>query len=89
MGGPGKTTICMLLAGRLAHDGLKVAALDADPAGAFSRWATRTYEGVPLFTAEAEADEARLAHLTTLEAGPPTWCWWTPPASATGQPASR
>ena len=62
-GGPGKSTICMLLAGRLAHDGLKVAALDADPAGAFSRWATRTYEGVPLFTAEAEADEARLAHL--------------------------
>jgi Mrp family chromosome partitioning ATPase len=33
-GGPGKTTVCMLLAGQLAHE-LKVAALDADPAGAF------------------------------------------------------
>jgi chromosome partitioning protein len=62
-GGPGKTTVCMLLAGRLAHDGLKVAALDADPAGAFIRWATRTYEGAPLFAAEAQAEEARLAHL--------------------------
>ena len=30
-GGPGKTTVCMLLAGRLARDGLRVAALDADP----------------------------------------------------------
>jgi len=26
-------------------------------------WATRTYEGVPLFAVEAETDEARLAHL--------------------------
>jgi chromosome partitioning protein len=62
-GGPGKTTVSMLLAGQLAHEGLKVAAVDADPAQAFMRWATRTYEGVPLFAAEAEADEARLAHL--------------------------
>jgi chromosome partitioning protein len=62
-GGPGKTTVCMLLAGRLAQEGLKVAAVDADPAHAFLRWATRTYEGAPLATAEAEADEARLAHL--------------------------
>lgn len=62
-GGPGKTTVCMLLAGRLAQEGLKVAAVDADPAQAFVRWATRTYEGVPLLAAEAEADEARLAHL--------------------------
>jgi chromosome partitioning protein len=62
-GGPGKTTVCMVLAGRLAHEGLKVAAVDADPAGAFMHWATRTYEGAPLFAVEAEADEARLAHL--------------------------
>jgi chromosome partitioning protein len=62
-GGPGKTTVAMLLAGRLTHDGLKVAAVDADPARAFLRWASRTYEGAPLFAVEAEADEARLAHL--------------------------
>lgn len=61
-GGPGKTTVCMVLAGRLAQEGLKVAAVDADPAQAFMRW-TRTYEGAPLFAVEAEADEARLAHL--------------------------
>jgi chromosome partitioning protein len=59
-GGPGKSTVAMLLAGRLAYDGLKV---DADPACAFQRWANRTYEGAPLFAIEAEADEARLAHL--------------------------
>ena len=62
-GGPGKTAVCMVLAGRLAHEGLKVAAVDADPARAFLRWATQTYEGSPLSAVEAEADEARLAHL--------------------------
>lgn len=62
-GGPGKTTVCMLIAGRLAHEGLKVTALDADPTRAFMRWVTQTYEGVPLLSAEAETDEVRLAHL--------------------------
>jgi chromosome partitioning protein len=62
-GGPGKTTVCMLLAGRLARDGLRVAALDADPACALMRWATNAYEGPAFFAAEAEADETRLAHL--------------------------
>jgi chromosome partitioning protein len=62
-GGPGKTTVCMLLAGRLAGDGLRVAALDADPACALMRWATHAYEGPALLVAEAEADETRLAHL--------------------------
>jgi chromosome partitioning protein len=42
-GGPGKTTVAMPLAGRLTHNGLKIAAIDADPARAFLRWASRTY----------------------------------------------
>jgi chromosome partitioning protein len=62
-GGPGKTTVSMVLAGRLAAEGVKVAALDADPTRALMRWATQTYEGAPLLAVEAEADEARVAHL--------------------------
>jgi chromosome partitioning protein len=65
-GGPGKTTVAMLLAGRLAADGLRVTALDADPTQALSRWAANAYEG-PAFTAHAEADETRLAHLIDAE----------------------
>jgi chromosome partitioning protein len=65
-GGPGKTTVAMLLAGRLAAEGMKVAALDADPAGALCRWAQNAYEGPP-FTVQAEADETRLAHLIDAE----------------------
>lgn len=65
-GGPGKSTVAMLLAGRLAADGLRVTALDADPTQAFSRWAASAYEG-PAFTARAEADETRLAHLIDAE----------------------
>jgi chromosome partitioning protein len=65
-GGPGKITITMLLAGRLAADGLRVVALDADPSLAFSRWAHNAYEGPP-FTARGEADETRLAHLIGTE----------------------
>ena len=61
-GGPGKTTAIMLLAGRLAADGLKVSAFDADPTGALCRWAEKTYEGPP-FAYQSEADETRLAHL--------------------------
>lgn len=65
-GGPGKTTIAMLLAGRLAADRFKVVALDADPTTALARWAQNTYEG-PAFASFAEADEARLAHLIDAE----------------------
>jgi chromosome partitioning protein len=65
-GGPGKTTVAMLLAGRLAADGLKVVALDADPTMAFSRWAQNAYEGAP-FASRAETDEAQLAHLIDAE----------------------
>ena len=61
-GGPGKTTVAMLLAGSLAAEGLRVVALDADPTQAFARWAANAYEGAP-FESHAEADETRLAHL--------------------------
>ena len=61
-GGPGKTTVAMLLAGSLAGEGLRVIALDADPTQAFARWAANAYEGAP-FESHAEADETRLAHL--------------------------
>jgi len=61
-GGPGKTTLTELIVGSLAGEGLKVAALDADPTGGLSRWATRLYEG-PSFACHHEADETRLAHL--------------------------
>jgi chromosome partitioning protein len=65
-GGPGKTTVAMLLAGRLAAEGIKVVALDADPTMAFSRWAQNAYEGSP-FASRAETDEAQLAHLIDAE----------------------
>lgn len=67
-GGPGKTTVAMLLAGSLAAEGRRVVALDADPTQAFSRWAANAYEG-PGFETHAEADETRLAHLIDLKAG--------------------
>jgi chromosome partitioning protein len=60
-GGPGKTTICQVLAAALAGE-FRVVALDADPTQALSRWASKAYEGPP-FEAMAEPDETRLAHL--------------------------
>lgn len=67
-GGPGKTTVAMLLAGALAAEGCRVVALDADPTQAFARWAANAYEGPP-FESHAEADETRLAHLIDRTAG--------------------
>ena len=61
-GGPGKTTLTELIVGSLANRGTSVVALDADPTGGLSRWASRLYEGAP-FTCHHEAEEARLAHL--------------------------
>jgi len=61
-GGPGKTTIAMLLVASLAGEGRRVVALDADPTEALSRWARNAYEGVA-FEVHAETDETRLAHL--------------------------
>ena len=61
-GGPGKTTVAMLLAGALAAEGGKVLALDADPTQALSRWIANAYEGLPIETI-AEVDEAQLAHV--------------------------
>ena len=61
-GGPGKTTVAMLLAGALAAEGGRVLALDADPTQALNRWTANTYEGPPIETV-AEADETQLAHI--------------------------
>jgi chromosome partitioning protein len=65
-GGAGKTLICQVLASMLAAD-MRVVAIDADPTGALSRWASRAYEGSP-FETVAEADETRLAHLIAAKA---------------------
>lgn len=61
-GGPGKTTVAMLLAGALAAEGSAVLILDADPTQALSRWAVNAYEGPPIETV-AEVDETQLAHI--------------------------
>ncbi len=65
-GGPGKTTLCQVLAGSLAGT-CRLAVLDADPTQALSRWASSAYEGPP-FEAIAEPDETRLAHLIASKA---------------------
>lgn len=60
-GGVGKTLVSMVLTSRLATEGLRVAAIDADPNGALTDWRTSVWEG-PAFAVEAEPDAARLAH---------------------------
>lgn len=61
-GGPGKTTLAMLIACVLAGDGYSILLIDADPTEALSRWVKNTYEG-PTITSLTETDETRLAHL--------------------------
>ena len=61
-GGPGKTTLAELIVGTLACEGKSVVALDADPTGGLTRWATQLYEGPP-FSCHHEAEDAPLARL--------------------------
>jgi chromosome partitioning protein len=62
-GGVGKTLTCQVLAGRLAtEEGMRVAAIDADPNRALAEWHAQVYEGPP-FVCQIEADAAHLAHL--------------------------
>jgi chromosome partitioning protein len=63
-GGPGKTTLAQILLASLAADGVGVAAIDADPTGALSRWVSTTYEG-PAFPCHHETDETGLANLVS------------------------
>ncbi len=65
-GGPGKTTVCQVLAGSLAGT-CRLVVLDADPTQALSRWVTSAYEG-PAFETIAEPDETKLAHLIGFKA---------------------
>jgi len=65
-GGPGKTTLCQILAGTLAQS-MRLVVLDADPTQALSRWLANAYEG-PAIEAHAEPDETRLAHLIAAKA---------------------
>lgn len=69
-GGPGKTTLAMLLASTLAADGYSVLLVDADPTEALSRWVKNTYEGTAI-QGVAETDETRLAHLIGERADEP------------------
>ncbi|MCU0987956.1 MAG: ParA family protein [Acetobacteraceae bacterium] len=61
-GGPGKTTVTQLLVGAMAAEGIRLSVIDADPNGAFSRWARNTYEGEG-FDVVHEMDEERVPHL--------------------------
>jgi chromosome partitioning protein len=60
-GGVGKTLVSMILLSRMGAEGLRVAALDADPNGALADWRNNVWEGAA-FSVEAEPDAARLAH---------------------------
>src|SRR4051794_40586604 len=51
----------MVLTSRLANEGIRVAAIDADPNGALADWRANVWEGAN-FIVETETDAARLAH---------------------------
>ena len=87
-GGPGKTTLAQLIVGSLAADGVTVVALDADPTGGLSRWASRLYEGQPSPATMRRRMPAWHISSTALPKRQ-TWWWWTPPASATAPPRWR
>jgi chromosome partitioning protein len=61
-GGSGKTVIAAILVASAASEGHPVVAVDADPTGALSRWASRIYEGLR-FPVYHETDDVQLAHL--------------------------
>lgn len=61
-GGPGKTTLCQIIASHCAAIGLRIAVIDADPTKAMSDWHKSTYEGAA-FTCVHEISERRIADL--------------------------
>lgn len=60
-GGAGKTTLARVLSADLAHQGWRVAVIDADPNRGFTEWAG-LYTG-PAITFRAEPNEKELANL--------------------------
>ncbi|MBF0392735.1 MAG: ParA family protein [Alphaproteobacteria bacterium] len=58
-GGAGKSTICMVVAGRLAKQGVRVAVLDADPNGTISSW-HRDYAAEYPMTVVHEVEETEI-----------------------------
>jgi len=61
-GGPGKTTLCQIIASHCAAAGLQIAVIDADPTKAMSDWHKNTYEG-PGFGCVHETSERKIADL--------------------------
>ncbi|WP_157212854.1 MULTISPECIES: ParA family protein [Komagataeibacter] len=61
-GGPGKTTVCQILAMGLAERGVRVIVLDTDPTEAFSTWYEHTCEKKD-FACIFEKDESKVVDL--------------------------
>ena len=64
-GGVGKTLVSMVLASRLATDGLRVAAIDADPNGALADWRANVWDG-PAFVVEADSPGIKMTELPKM-----------------------
>jgi cellulose biosynthesis protein BcsQ len=86
-GGPGKTTLAQILVGNLAAEGVTVAALDADPTGGLSRWASRLYEGAAFASTKRKRPASPISSTAWLKRL--RWWWSTPQASATEPPRWR